>query len=343
MRWLVIPLGLLAAASPATAAEIVSVRVDGGIATIFALDGIGDGITTEQGTGPLAVRRGDGSVARISMVDGRLVLTPADPAPASGRRAGMLPDGELTVGQGDIRFAWLVGPTERYRHGILGDRVEASGVRVEAADGRSAKLSLSRASVFEDRRARLVDLDRDGRDEVVVVHSYLDLGAALAVLGLADGELRLVAESAPIGRLSRWLNPVGAADFDGDGVLEIAHVETPHIGGILRVHALLDRAMVLKYSARGFSNHAIGTREQDMATVADWNGDGVPDIALPDARRRTLRVVTLAGGVFRELASVAHDSPIVTAVHATDLDGDGVAEVVYGLGDGTLVAVAPQL
>ena len=343
MVWLVMALGLLAEVSPATAAEIVSAPVDGGIAAILALDGIGDGIATEQGAGPLAVRRGDGSVARISMIDGRLVLTPVDPAPASGRRAGMLPDGELTIGHRDIRFAWLIGPTERYRHGILGDRVEASGVRVEAADGRAAELSLSRASVFEDRRARLVDLDRDGLDEVVVVHSYLDLGAALAVLGLADGGLRLVAESVPIGRPSRWLNPVGAADFDGDGVAEIAHVETPHIGGILRVHALVDGAMVLKYSVGGFSNHAIGTREQDMAAVADWNRDGVPDIALPDARRRTLRVVTLAGGNFRELANIAHDSPIETAVRATDLDGDGIAEIVYGLGDGTLVAVTPQL
>ena len=283
-------------AGPIAAAESADLAVAGGIAAIVPLNGIGDGIATIDDTGPLAVRHADGSLARIMLVSGRLVLEPLGSEATPGTvRAGMLPDGEIALGRRGIGAAWLVGPTDRYPHGILGDRIEASGVRAEIGDGRVGELVLPRGSVFEDRRARLADLDGDGQDEIIVVRSYRDLGAALAVVGVVGDGLKIVAESAPIGRSSRWLNPAGVADFDGDGVLEVAHIETPHIGGILRVHELRDGAMVLDYSAGGFSNHAIGTREQDMSAVGDWNGDGVPDIAIPDAQRRALRLVTLAG------------------------------------------------
>ena len=54
------------------------------------------------------------------------------------------------------------------------------------ADGRlqdvTYQLPLNR--VFEDLVPRLVDLDGDGRDEVVLVESDLLRGAALVVLGL---------------------------------------------------------------------------------------------------------------------------------------------------------------
>jgi hypothetical protein len=36
-------------------------------------------------------------------------------------------------------------------------------------------------------------------------------------------------------RPPRRLNPVGFGDFDGDGAMEVAYVQTPHIGGILIV------------------------------------------------------------------------------------------------------------
>ncbi|MEK9900686.1 MAG: hypothetical protein VW516_08060, partial [Rhodospirillaceae bacterium] len=55
----------------------------------------------------------------------------------------------------------------------------------------------------------------------------------------------------------------GAADFDGDGHPEIAFVETPHIGGTLRLYEYRDRKLHEDHVARGFSNYAVGSREQD--------------------------------------------------------------------------------
>jgi hypothetical protein len=254
------------------------------------------------------------------------------------RRPEMLPDGIVSEGGKDISAAWLTGPTRRYDHGVLGDGVEASGLRAELRDGRVLSFKLPADSVFEDRRVRLADLDGDGGDELLVVRTYLDRGAALAVLR-PDGEgLSIVAETAPIGLPYRWLNPAAVADFDGDGRLEIALVAIPHIGGILKIYELRRGRLVEEGSAPGFSNHAMGSPIQAMAVVVDW-GRG-PVLFLPDARRRALRKVifTRRGMTIRDLDG--HQRPIVTAIVAADLNGDGWKEVVYGLDNGDLVVLS---
>jgi hypothetical protein len=252
-----------------------------------------------------------------------------------------LPDGDITEGRGLIRSAWLTAPTTIYGHGILGDRIEASGLRAIRRDGTGLEFFLGRDSVFEDLRVRLVDLDGDGQEELVAIRSYLDRGAALAVYRVTAAGIEPLAEGPAIGRPYRWLNPAGAADFDGDGVVEIAYVETPHIGGTLRFYALGATGLGLEHSAFGFSNHAIGSRVLDMSAVIDWNADGTPDLALPDASRRRMIVVTLGGGAYAVLATLSHDAEVSTAVVATDLDANGEPELVYGLDDGSLVLVTP--
>lgn len=242
-----------------------------------------------------------------------------DPVPLPDGDAISTPDGSLT--------AWLTGPTGIYRHGILGDAVEATGYRIVRRGG----------AVFEDRRVRLVDVTGDGEDELIVVRSDLDRGAALAVYGLTEQGIELLAATPPIGQAHRWLNPAAVADFDGDGQLEIAYVETPHIGGVLTILGLRVRGLSVEASDFGYSNHAIGSRVLDMAAVVDWNGDGVADLALPDSTRRQLRVATMAGGRIGGFLAVYHEARIATAIVATDLDGEGTAELVYGLDDGTLI------
>ena len=246
----------------------------------------------------------------------------------------MLPQSVAAHGDGDIRVAWLSDATDRYRHGVLGDRLEAAMVRVRHAHGADLVLESGDDAVFEDLMPRLVDLDGDGRDEIIVVKSYLDRGAALAVVGLdADGEPAMLAETPPIGRPNRWLNPVGAADFDGDGRVEIAYVETPHIGGTLMIWEWRDGGLVREHAEPGFSNHAIGSTELGLSATADLDGDGVTDIAVPGRFRDRLRLISVAGGEFRELADVEVGGVIATAIAQV---GDAL---VFGLEDGRLMAV----
>ena len=229
---------------------------------------------------------------------------PEAKAETAERRPGMLPDGVVVRARGIIRAAWLTGPTRRYRHGVLGDAIEASGLAAETADKRVLTIALGPDAVFEDRYPRPHDLDGDGNDELLLVKSTFDGGAALVVAGLRDGKLALLAESAPIGLARRWLNPVGAADFDGDGRIETAHVETPHIGGVLVISRRDGSRLSTLHRVAGFSNHQIGSRELRLSAIFDADGDGTPDLLVPDASRRSLRIVGFSGGRFRELARV---------------------------------------
>lgn len=229
-------------------------------------------------------------------------------APAE-RPADAVQDTRAIRGRRDIALAWLADPTDRYQHGALGDGIEASTLKVRLRDGTELRYPLADASVFEDLEPRLVDLDGDGRDEVLVVRSGPQAGAALAVFGVREGRLVKLAEAAPIGRGNRWLNPVGVADLDGDGVPEIAVVLTPHIGGTLVVYHYTGSALVERARLPGFSNHVLGSLELGMAAILDANGDGQPDLILPSADRRILRAIAFGTGGLREISAVSLPAP----------------------------------
>jgi hypothetical protein len=245
-----------------------------------------------------------------------------------------LPDGRPAFGGGRIAEAWLIAPTERYDHGVLGDAVEAGGLLVRLKDGGERQLLLPETQVFEDLEPRLADLDRDGEDEVLVVRSSLDAGAVLTVYGLVDDELKLIAEGPNHLPLHRWLNPIGVADFDGDGTVEVAYVETPHIGGILRILSLQDGRLVEEASWAGFSNHEIGSRELRLSAILDFDEDGYPEIFLPSARRRSLRILRYQDGEITLLGRDFYDAQIVGNFRLEDLDGNGMDEVIFQLDDG---------
>jgi hypothetical protein len=212
-----------------------------------------------------------------------------------------LPDGEITNSADGNLTAWLTGPTRRYDHGVLGDDIEASGFRLRDRQGNEFNYQLTGDQVFEDRRIRFWDIDGDGKEELVVIQSGFDGGARIAVFGKFGDGIKPVASSDAIGRAYRWLNLIAVADFDGDGSQEIAAVITPHLGVVLRLFRPAGSKLVPVYEAHGFSNHGIGMRSMQLATVLDANADGIPDLVVPDASRTSIRIVTFAGGRFREL------------------------------------------
>lgn len=283
--------------------------------------------------GAVFVEIAGGPAYRVLLANGRLSFEPGIPGSGRSKAADALPDTEITRGSGTIRSAWLAAPTERYDHGVLGDAIEAGAVVATLADGTTARYELGKDAVFEDRMARIVDMDGDGGDELLVVKATLSAGAALALLSMKGGELVIVAEAPAIGMAHRWLNPIGVADFDGDGRFEAAAVITPHIGGTLKLYEWRAGDLIEDHAQFGFSNHAMGSRELGLAAVTDVNGDKAPDIVVPNAGRRNLLAVTFARGTYRELVRWPIVGRLATAVLAADLDGDGDDEIVYGDGD----------
>jgi hypothetical protein len=313
------------------APHVLTERLSEGVARVYAAP-------TATGIG-VFVQSAKERAFRVRLADdGALRLVDAPPPLPDRVEAGMLPDGAITRGTRNIRAAWLVGATDRYAHGVLGDAIEAEGVAVETADGRRLEFRLPADSVFEDRYPRLADIDGDGEDEIVVVRSYLDSGAALAVLKARPDGLSIVAETPALGLRNRWLNPVGAADFDGDGAIEVALVETPHIGGVLKLYRWQRGRLESVASLSGVSNHALGSRALGLSAIFDTDGDGRPDILVPDRSRRTLGVFRFANDRLEKIADIAHPSPIASDFAVADLGG-GRSRIVYALADGTVVAV----
>ena len=247
-----------------------------------------------------------------------------------------LPDGLVAYAEGDIRAAWYVGPTRRYAHGILGDAIEAAALRVGIEGDVQLTYDLPADMVFEDRTPRIVDLDGDGRNEVIAIRSSMRDGGGVAIYGVRDGRLVEIAVNDFIGLSNRWLNIAALADVTGDGRKEVAYVRTPHIGGMLRLFRY-DGDLTFVSEIDGFSNHAIGAHEQRLSAVADIDGDGDMEIAVPSDSRRTLRIIDYRGGLV-EVASVDLPARVDGPLLAEGAGPD--ARFIVRLVGGAIIAVA---
>lgn len=183
-------------------------------------------------------------------------------------------------------------PTARYPHAVLGDAEEWGALRLTFADGTQALHVLPQTLVFEDLAPRLQDLDFDGTPEVIVVESSQTEGGRLAVWG-AEGR---IAATPHIGTRFRWLGPVGAADLDGDGAIEIAYVDRPHLAKVLRVWRFDDGRLTPVAEAAGFSNHRIGW---DYIAGGIRVCGEVPEMVLASGDWRRVLAVALEDGALR--------------------------------------------
>ena len=323
----------------------------GCIKTILSGEPLVSGISTGKLPENVLVKPCDNNrpALSISFPNGQMKSLPfknsSFPQFKSPSATNAIPDARITIDPGNIRQAWLTRPTRRYAHAILGDPIEAGGLAVTLADKRQLEVLVDENSVFEDRMARLVDLDGDGKKEIVVIRSYLDLGAAIAIYAAKGAQIVELAQSEPIGQTNRWLNPAAAADFDGDGNVELAWVETPHIGGTLKVARLVGtgskRQLKIIDQLYGFSNHKIGARELMLSVTFDWDGDGINDIILPDASRKIIRVVSMASGKLKIIDETDINGEIASPLVAADLDGDGKGEVLLVTKNGRLLSFSP--
>ena len=192
--------------------------------------------------------------------------------------------------------AELTAPTDRYDHAVLGDGVEWGGLRLTidtcppCADRRLQALviTLPETRVFEDVEARVVDVTGDGLAEVAVVETDLQRGAALAVY---DGSGRRIATPF-IGQRHRWLAPAGVGDFDGDGQIEIAYVDRPHLRKELVFVRLEGDRLQRVGRIPNLTNHRIG---DDFITGGLRNCGGGDALVLASGDWANAMVVTMAG------------------------------------------------
>ncbi|MGR3313046.1 FG-GAP repeat domain-containing protein [Roseovarius indicus] len=174
---------------------------------------------------------------------------------------GGVHEGWVARGARLVMHAGFLRETDEYGHGVLGDLRDAKALTIHLrlpGDERitcPAEVILPEGEVFEDIAPRLADLDGDGLPEIVVVQSNAGTGAKLAIY---DRRGRLVAATPNIGQRHRWLAPAAVADLDGDGHMELAYVDRPHLAKRLRVWRFRKGKLEHVADAEGFTNHRIG-------------------------------------------------------------------------------------
>lgn len=207
-----------------------------------------------------------------------------------------------------VTAARYTEPTERYAHGILGDAIEFGALVLTTSSGKTLTLRLPESRVFEDLAPRLIDVDLDGDLEALVIESSQTQGARLALYD----ETGLLDATPYIGRTNRWLAPLGAADLDGDGAIELAYIDRPHLAKTLRIWRFKEGKLTHLADKPGLTNHKIG---EDFISGGIRSCGAAPEIITADAAWSRIIATTFRDGVFtsRSLAPFTGPASLAAA------------------------------
>jgi hypothetical protein len=123
--------------------------------------------------------------------------------------------------------------------------------------------------VFEDIRPRLYDVDGDHELEVITIRTKVSQGGGIAIYKIV-GELMVEYAHVPeIGTAYRWLNIAAIHDLDNDGIVELAWIETPHIGGTLKVAKINAGTLQVLSEKAQYSNHKIGEKNLCLSVLSE--------------------------------------------------------------------------
>lgn len=215
-----------------------------------------------------------------------IVLPPEDGTPILvqlSQNYDLLPEEAITINEDQTVYAQYINPTERYIHRVMGDSVEGAGI-VVVIDSVFYELTLPDNYVFEDIRPRLFDVDQDGNLEIITIRTEVSNGAGIAIYKVIDNALKEFAFVPEIGLSSRWLNIVAMNDLDEDGIIELVWIQTPHIGGILKVAKIQAGEMIVLDEKSQYSNHGYGDRNLCLSVL---NQEGLEKIIYVPSQDRT--------------------------------------------------------
>ncbi|MEM7534839.1 MAG: hypothetical protein AAF639_21865 [Chloroflexota bacterium] len=248
-----------------------------------------------------------------------------------------LPDARLLVDENE-RILLLSAPTDRYAHGVLGDRLEAGSVTLVETNPETVPVPaiantivIPEAHVIEGISPIWTDITGDGVRDIIVTHSDARQGAQIVVYA-ETGEL--LGAGPAIGRGNRWRHQLAVAPFSGDEPI-LVDVLTPHIGGVVEFYTWENDELTIVGSLSGYTSHMIGSRNLDMAAAADFDGDGQVELLLPTQNRRTLGAIRFTGTEAELAWSMPVDGSMGSNIAVVPLM-DGNMAVAVGRQNGSL-------
>ncbi len=222
--------------------------------------------------------------------DGSLVLMDALDQIRATLAIDALPDARILSDDAG-RLLVLSGPTTKYDHGVLGDKIEATSITLVATSPEPrviASIPVPEGQVIEGIAPIWVDLTGDGQREIIVTLSDGINGARIVVYS-ESGE-QIVAGNA-IGLGYRWRHLIAAAPFGPNGETELVDVLTPHIGGTVEFFQIDEERLLKVAQVSGYTSHVLGSRNLDMAAAGDFDGDGLLELLLPNQERNKLGAI----------------------------------------------------
>ncbi len=217
-----------------------------------------------------------------------------DPPPNSGETIfnqlnqdyTQLPEQAISISRDKSVYAQYTNPTERYNHRVMGDGVEG-GQLVVVVDSVFYELALADNYVFEDIRPRLFDVDQDGNLEIITIRTEITQGAGIVIYKVVNNQLQEYAYVPEIGQSSRWLNVVTLNDLDEDGIVELVWIQTPHIGGILKVAKIQSGELTVLDEISEYSNHGYGDRNLCLSVLNQENQEKIFYVPTQDRTKIT--------------------------------------------------------
>jgi hypothetical protein len=202
------------------------------------------------------------------------------------------------------------------------------------------------ANIPHPSHATVVDLDGDGLRDVLVANlgDYwpvdTDQGSVVWIRNLGAGRFEPTVLMDGLGRV----NDIQAADFDGDGDLDLI---VGVFGNLTTGMTVYMENFTEDYSTPRFEsfplNYRTGTSD---VPVVDLNDDGHPDfIALRSQESEHIIAYLNQGqGTFREevIYQAPHPRWGSTGIRLFDLDGDGDVDVLYNHGDSVQLPPIPR-
>jgi len=228
------------------------------------------------------------------------------------REYTQLPEQAITINEDHRVYAQYANPTTKYAHGVLGDKIEAEQL-VVVANNTFYEYNLESNYVYEDLRPRLYDVDQDGVLEIITIRSNLSEGAGIVIYKIVAEALIEYAYVEEIGTPNRWLNLVAIQDIDKDGIVELAWIQTPHIGGILKVAKFEEGNLTVLSEVTGYSNHGLEERNLCLSVSTEESNSNI--IYVPNQSRNKIVGFTFQNNELEKQIEIDQEIDFAESLH----------------------------